>query len=88
MIGWSAYAVSVAAVTPYGALAAVRRRQAAVLGLRTADSVLSLAAVVAAAHLWRRPGWVPLVLAGCSLAGGIAIRQLLLVNKVEPAHRP
>lgn len=80
VIGWCAYAVSVAAVTPYGALAAVRRRQAAVLGLRTADSVLSLSAVAALLVAGGDPTYVPLVLAGCSLAGGIAIRQLLLVR--------
>lgn len=80
VVGWCAYAVSVAAVTPYGALAAVRRRQAAVLGLRTADSVLSLTAVAALLLAGGDPTFVPLVLAGCSLAGGIAIRQLLLVR--------
>ena len=78
VIGWCAYAVSVAAVTPYGALAAVRRRQAAVLLLRTADSVLSLAAVVAMLMLGGSVDWVPVVLAAGSLAGGIAIRQILL----------
>jgi O-antigen/teichoic acid export membrane protein len=88
VIGWCAYAVSVAAVTPYGALAAVQRRQAAVLLLRTADSVLSLIGVVLLLTLGGAVDWVPLVLAAGSLAGGIAIRQLLLVNKVEPAHRP
>ena len=80
VVGWCAYAVSVAAVTPYGALAAVRRRQAAVLGLRTADSVLSLAAVAALLLVGGDPTVVPLLIAGCSLAGGVAIRQLLLVR--------
>ena len=56
VIGWCAYAVSVAAVTPYGALAAVQRRQAAVLGLRTADSVLSLSAVAVLLLTGRRAG--------------------------------
>jgi hypothetical protein len=80
VVGWCAYAVSVAAVTPYGALAAVRRRQAAVLGLRSADSLLALAGVVALLLSGADAAWVPLVLAACSLAGGIAIRQLLLVR--------
>lgn len=81
VLGWCAYAVSVAAVTPYGALAAVRKRQAAVLGLRVADSILSLAAVTALLLAGGDPAYVPLALAGCSLAGGIAIRQLLLVRR-------
>jgi len=59
-----------------------------VLLLRTADSVLSLIGVVLLLTLGGAVDWVPLVLAAGSLAGGIAIRQLLLVNKVEPAHRP
>jgi O-antigen/teichoic acid export membrane protein len=88
VIGWCVYAVSVATVTPYGALAAVQRRQAAVLMVRTADSVLSLIAVAVVLSLGGEVDWVPLVLAAGSLAGGIAIRQLLLVNQVEPAHRP
>jgi hypothetical protein len=59
-----------------------------VLMVRTADSVLSLIAVAVVLSLGGEVDWVPLVLAAGSLAGGIAIRQLLLVNQVEPAHRP
>jgi len=81
VVGWCLYAVSVAAVTPYGALAAVRRHQVAVLVLRCADSVLSLAAV----GVWVAVGldvqWIPLVLAVGSLAGGVAIRQVLLARR-------
>ena len=46
IVGWIAYAASVATVTPYGALAAVRGKQAAVFGLRLADSGFSLAVAV------------------------------------------
>lgn len=80
VIGWCAYAVLLAAAAPYGALAAVRRRQAAVLGLRAAELVLTLAAVAGLLLAGGDPVFVPLVLAGCALAGGVAIRQLLLVR--------
>lgn len=84
VIGWCLYAVSVAAVTPYGALAAVRRHQVAVLVLRCTDSLLSLAAVWGALALGVQDQWIPTILAVGSLAGGIAIRQFLLVR---PARR-
>lgn len=76
--GWAAYAASAAAVTPYGQLAAVRGRQAAVLGIRAADSVFSLLAVVVVVAINDSVQWVPAVLAVGSLFGGLAIRQLPL----------
>ena len=80
VIGWSVYAASVAAVTPYGSLAAVRGRQTAVLCLRVADSALSLAAAVLLLHV-HQVDWVPFAMSVGSLLGGVAIRQLLLRGK-------
>ena len=79
MIGWVAFAASVAAVTPYGSLAAVvRGRQAAVLAWRVADSVVSLVAVTIVVVVDGSTEWVPIVLAIGSLLGGLAIRQVVL----------
>lgn len=83
--GWCAYSVAVAAVAPYGALAAVRRRQAAVVGLRVIELVLSLIAATVLLAVGAGSEYVPLVLAGCTVAGGVAVRQLLLVRGTEVA---
>lgn len=78
VVGWAAYAASVAAVTPYGSLAAVRGRQAAVLAWRVSDSVLSLGMVAVLLAVTRSIAWAPAVLAVGSLLGGLAIRQFVL----------
>jgi len=77
-VGWLAYAVSVSAVTPYGALAAVRHHQVAVFACRVTDSVLSL--TVVAVLLWSGASVtvVPFVLTAGSFLGGLAIRWLVL----------
>lgn len=78
VLGWIAYATSVAAVTPYGALAAVRGKQAGVLGLRLVDSVLSL--LLAGVFVAFTAGYilVPALMAVGSLLGGPLIRGLLI----------
>ncbi len=79
VLGWGCYAGSCAAVLPYGSLAAVRGRQAAVLGLRVADAALALVAVSTALILLDLPpGSAPWLLAGGSFAGGLLCRQVLL----------
>lgn len=85
VVGWCAYSVAVAAVAPYGALAAVRRRQGAVVGLRVVELVLSLVAVTVLLAVGAGSEYVPLALAVCTLAGGVAVRQLLLVRGTEVA---
>ena len=79
VLGWGCYAGSCAAVLPYGSLAAVRGRQAAVLGLRLADAVLALGAVATVVLvLGGSPDAAPWLLAGGSFVGGLLCRQLLL----------
>lgn len=79
VLGWLAYSASIAAVTPYGALAAVRGHQAAVFGLRSADTALAVALTAAIVAWSEEVRLVPLALAAASLAGGLAIRMLVLV---------
>jgi O-antigen/teichoic acid export membrane protein len=78
VLGWLAYTASVSAVTPYGALAAMGGRQFTVFAIRFADTALSCVAVLTALALGAPAEAVPLVLAVGSLAGGAAIRFILL----------
>jgi O-antigen/teichoic acid export membrane protein len=89
VLGWLAYTASVAAVTPYGALAALGGRQAVVFGIRVSDTVLSLVAVMIALALGMDPAWSAAVLSVGSLAGGLVIR-FGLVPRLErtPALEP
>ena len=85
--GWLLYSVSVAAVTPYGALVAVAGRQALVFGVRAADTVLSLGSALLALALGVAPEWIPVVLVVGSLAGGFALRRIAVRSTsrhVEP----
>lgn len=76
VVGWLLYTVSVAAVTPYGALAAVAGRQAVVFAVRAGDTLVSLAAVVVALLLGADPAWAPALLVIGSLAGGLVLRRV------------
>ena len=82
VLGWLAYTASVAAVTPYGALAAVSGGQAVVFGVRVADTALSLAAVMVGLSLGLDPAWSAALLAVGSLAGGLVLR-FALVPRLE-----
>jgi O-antigen/teichoic acid export membrane protein len=85
VLGWLAYTASVAAVTPYGALAAVSGGQALVFVVRVADTVLSLAAVVVGLAIGLDPAWAAALLAIGSLAGGLVLR-FALVPRLERAR--
>lgn len=80
--GWIAYAASVAAVTPYGALAAVRGRQMSVFLIRFADSVFSLGLAAVFLGLGADIHAVPIALTVGSLAGGLAIRWFILPRTI------
>jgi hypothetical protein len=83
VIGWLAFTVAVAATTPYGSLAAVHGGQRRVFAIRLGDSLLSLAGIAVVLLLGASPGWVPYVLAGGALLGGLAIRFLVLVPRAR-----
>lgn len=76
--GWAAYAAAIAGVTPYGQLASVRGRQVAVFWWRVADSVASLVGIYVIVGVTESVQWAPLIMAGCSLLGGLAIRELVI----------
>ena len=77
--GWLAFAVAIAAVSPYGALAAVRSGSSRVFGIRLADTVLSLGVLWLVLDLTGNYALAPLAAAAGSLLGGAAIRFILLV---------
>jgi O-antigen/teichoic acid export membrane protein len=83
VIGWVAFAASVAAVTPYGSLAAVRGRQVAVLAWRVADSAVSLLLVATVVVVDESAEWVPVALTIGSLLGGLTIRQVVLRGELR-----
>lgn len=83
VVGWLAFTVAVAATTPYGSLAAVHGGQRRVFAIRLGDSLLSLAGVALVLLAGTSPGWVPYVLAGGALLGGLAIRFLVLVPRAR-----
>jgi O-antigen/teichoic acid export membrane protein len=81
--GWLAYAASIAAVTPYGALAAVRGQPRWIFAIRLLDSLLSLLAAGTAVAVTGNPAYAPIVAAVGSALGGWGIRRILLVPLVR-----
>jgi hypothetical protein len=76
--GWLAYAASVAVVSPYGALAAVKGSARRVFVLRSVETLLSLICVVLIVHFTGEFASAPWAAALGSGLGGAAIRYLLL----------
>jgi O-antigen/teichoic acid export membrane protein len=87
VLGWLAYTASVSAVTPYGALAAVGGRQALVFAIRLADTLVSALAVVVMMMLGAEAAYAPIALAIGSIAGGVAIRTIILSPMVRRERR-
>ncbi|EAR26058.1 hypothetical protein A20C1_09264 [marine actinobacterium PHSC20C1] len=83
VVGWIAYTASIAAVTPYGALAAVGGRQAAVFLVRAADTAVAVGFVWVVLAAGGSVQWVPAVLAVASVLGGLVIRSFILVPLVR-----
>ena len=83
VIGWIAYTASIAAVTPYGALAAVGGRQAAVFTVRAADTAAAIGFAWVVLAAGGGVQWVPAALAVASILGGLAIRSFILVPLVR-----
>lgn len=78
VLGWLAFAASVAAVTPYGALAAVAGKQATVFAVRVGDTVVSAALVLVGLAAGMDVAYAAVVLSLGSLAGGAVLRLFVL----------
>lgn len=83
VVGWIAYTVSIAAVTPYGALAAVGGRQAAVFVVRAIDTAAAVVLVAVLLSAGAGVPWVPVALAAASVLGGFTIRWVILVPLIR-----
>lgn len=77
VIAWLAYGMSVAIVTPYGALGAVGGRQIAVFVIRLSDTVLAILAAIVLLALGAEPSTLPFALAAASILGGVGLRWLV-----------
>ncbi len=85
--GWGLYAIAIAAATPYGALAAARGRQRAVLAVRGAEVGLSLLAVLAVLQ-WSGVIWlVPAVLGVVTLISAVITRMWILAPLARTRSR-
>jgi len=77
VIAWLTYGMSVAIVTPYGALGAVGGRQIAVFLIRLSDTVLAILAAIVLLALGAEPSTLPFALAAASMLGGVGLRWLV-----------
>ena len=80
VIAWLAYGMSVAIVTPYGALGAVGGRQIAVFLIRLCDTLLAIVAVVVMLVLGAEASTLPFALAAASMLGGLGLRWLVVAG--------
>lgn len=80
VIAWLAYGLSVAIVTPYGALGAVGGKQIAVFLIRLSDTVLAVLIAVVMLMLDVPVSALPFGLAFASMLGGLALRWLVVAS--------
>ncbi|WEK61990.1 MAG: hypothetical protein P0Y60_04310 [Candidatus Microbacterium colombiense] len=78
VIAWLAYGLSVAIVTPYGALGAVGGKQIAVFLIRLSDTVLAVLVAVVMLTLGASVSALPFGLAAASMLGGLGLRWLVV----------
>lgn len=84
VLAWITYGISVAMVTPYGALSAVSGRQAAVFLIRFTDTVVAAGATLAVLALGAPYATIPFALAGASALGGLALRWIAAHGEKTP----
>lgn len=84
--GWILYAVSTAAVTPYGALGAIRSNPAYVFTIRGIDTVVSLLCAMAVLMLTENYALAPATMVLGSVLGGVALRILVRRNARRHEH--
>ncbi|MFT4258394.1 lipopolysaccharide biosynthesis protein [Microbacterium sp.] len=83
VIAWLAYGVSVAIVTPYGALGAVAGRQVGVFFIRLSDTLLAVLAVIGMLAFGAAPSALPFGLAVASMLGGLGLRWMVVATGRE-----
>ncbi|WP_157556943.1 hypothetical protein [Microbacterium laevaniformans] len=76
LVAWLVYGLSVAVVTPYGALSAVAGRQRVVFMVRLSDTLLGLVLTVVIVLVGGSPALIPFALAAASALGGVALRWI------------
>lgn len=76
LVAWLVYGLSVAVVTPYGALSAVAGRQRVVFLVRLNDTLLGLVLTVVIVLVGGSPALIPFALAAASALGGVALRWI------------
>ncbi|OJU45117.1 MAG: hypothetical protein BGN98_13535 [Microbacterium sp. 69-7] len=76
LVAWLVFGLSVAVVTPYGALSAVAGRQRVVFMVRLSDTLLGLVLTVVIVLVGGSPALIPFALAAASALGGVALRWI------------
>lgn len=84
LVAWLVYGLSVAVVTPYGALSAVAGRQRVVFLVRLSDTLLALVLTVVIVLVGGSPALIPFALAAASALGGLVLRGVAATTSSAP----